>query len=206
MIALEVKGDDGSRRNWWKIIFPSVSWLPNYKKEWLRFDIAAGVTLAAYLVPAALGDASLANLPPQAGLYACLFGGLVFWLFCSSRQTSITVTSAISLLIGSSLGEMAGGDTSRFGALAAGTAFLVGFIAFVAWAVKAGGIVNFISESVMTGFKCGVGLFLASTQLPKLFGVHGAHGSFWENSGFFSNISTRPIRPPCSPAESRSRF
>ena len=44
---------------------------------------------------------------------------------------------------------------------------------------------NFISESVMVGFKCGVALFLASTQLPKLFGFHGAHGSFWENSGHF---------------------
>src|SRR5260370_36834347 len=46
-------------------------------------------------------------------------------------------------------------------------------------------MVHFISESVMTGFKCGVALFLASTQLPKLFGFHGAHGSFWENTGFF---------------------
>jgi MFS superfamily sulfate permease-like transporter len=46
-------------------------------------------------------------------------------------------------------------------------------------------LVHFISESVMTGFKCGVALFLASTQLPKLFGFHGAHGSFWENTGFF---------------------
>jgi len=45
--------------------------------------------------------------------------------------------------------------------------------------------VNFISESVMTGFKCGVALFLASTQLPKLFGLHGAHGSFWQNAGHF---------------------
>jgi len=51
--------------------------------------------LAAYLLPAALGDASLANLPPEAGLYACLFAGLVFWIFCSSRRTAITVTSAI---------------------------------------------------------------------------------------------------------------
>ena len=172
-------------RSWWKTIFPAASWLPNYKGEWFRFDLAAGITLAAYLLPAALGDASLANLPPEAGLYACLFGGLVFWLFCSSRHTSISVTSAISLLIGSSLGEMSGGDASRFGALAAGTAVLVACIAFIAWLVKAGSVVNFISESVMTGFKCGVGLFLASTQLPKLFGVHGAHGSFWENSGFF---------------------
>jgi MFS superfamily sulfate permease-like transporter len=46
-------------------------------------------------------------------------------------------------------------------------------------------MVHFISESVMTGFKCGVALFLASTQLPKLFGLHSAHGSFWRNAGFF---------------------
>jgi MFS superfamily sulfate permease-like transporter len=69
--------------------------------------------------------------------------------------------------------------------LAAGLALLVALIAFIAWLVKAGAVVNFISESVMTGFKCGVALFLASTQLPKLFGFHGSHGSFWENSGYF---------------------
>src|SRR4051794_18261645 len=81
---------------------PATRWLRSYQPSWLRGDVAAGVTLAAYLLPAALGDASLAGLPPQAGLYASLFGGLAFWLFCSSRQTVVTVTSAISLLIGSS--------------------------------------------------------------------------------------------------------
>lgn len=141
--------------------------------------------LAAYLLPAALGDASLANLEPEAGLYACLFSGLVFWLFCSSRQTSITVTSAISLLIGASLAGIAGGNTARFNALAAALALMVALIAFVAWLTHAGAIVSFISESVMTGWKCGVAFFLASTQLPKLCGFHGAHGSFWENSGHF---------------------
>jgi SulP family sulfate permease len=164
---------------------PALNWLRTYDKSWLRGDLVAAITLAAYLLPAGLGDASLANLPPEAGLYACLFGGLVFWLFCSSQHTSITVTSAISLLIGASLGEIAGGDTARFGALAAATALLVALIAFLAWLAKAGAIVNFISESVMTGFKCGVALYLASTQLPKLFGIHGAHGNFWENSGNF---------------------
>src|SRR5580765_2817713 len=163
----------------------ALNWLRAYNGSLLRGDILAGITLAAYLLPAALGDASLANLPPQAGLYACLFSGAVFWLLCSSRHTVITITSAISLLIGASLGEIAGGDATRFGALAAGTALLVAMIAFVAWLAKAGAIVNVISESVMTGFKCGVALFLASTQLPKLFGFHGAHGSFWQNSGYF---------------------
>jgi SulP family sulfate permease len=164
---------------------PAFTWLRAYNRRRLRSDVFAGITLAAYLLPAGLGDASLANLPPEAGLYACLFGGLVFWLFCSSRHTVISVTSAISLLIGASLSEIAGGDMTRFGALAAGTTLLVALIAFIAWLVKAGVIVNFISESVMTGFKCGVALFLASTQLPKLFGVHGAHGDFWENSQHF---------------------
>lgn len=181
----ETTNDPETAGAWLARWIPACQWLRSYDLKWLRGDLVAGITLAAYLLPAGLGDASLANLPPEAGLYACLFGGLVFWLFCSSRHTAITVTSAISLLMGSSLGELANGDTSRFGALAAGTALLVALIAFIAWLVKAGTIVNFISESVMTGFKCGVALFLATTQLPKLFGIHGAHGNFWENSGHF---------------------
>jgi high affinity sulfate transporter 1 len=164
--------------------FPPAQWLRSYGGGLLRDDILAAVMLAAYLLPAALGDATLANLPPEAGLYACLFGGLVFWLFCSSRYTSITVTSAISLLIGASLGGIAGGDTSRFGSLSAALALLVALIAFIAWLTRAGAIVNFISESVMTGWKCGVALFLASTQLPKLCGFHGPHGNFWSNNAY----------------------
>jgi SulP family sulfate permease len=164
---------------------PALSWLRSYPREWLRGDIVAGITLAAYLLPAGIGDASLAGLPPEAGLYACLFGGLVFWLFCGSRHTVITVTSAISLLIGASLAPMSGGDPARHAALAACTTLLVAAIAFIAWLVKAGTIVNFISEPVMIGFKCGVALFLASSQLPKLFGYKGGHGDFWERSGHF---------------------
>src|SRR6266446_4147430 len=186
MSATAASDDDApARPSRWSGVIPAARWLRTYKPAWLRGDIVAGVTLAAYLMPAGLADASLANLPSEAGLYACLFGGLVFWLFCSSRHTTITVTSAISLLVGASLGGIAGGDTTRFSALAAGTAVLVALIAFIAWLVKAGSIVNFISESVMVGFKCGVALFLASTQLPKLFGIHGAHGNFWKNSGNF---------------------
>src|ERR1051325_6074871 len=86
-------------RHPWHNIFPELTWLRSYQAGWLRADLVAGITLAAYLLPAGLADASLANLPSEAGLYACLFSGLVFWLFCSSRHTAITVTSALSLLI-----------------------------------------------------------------------------------------------------------
>jgi SulP family sulfate permease len=170
-------------------MLPGLRLLRDYRREWLKQDVLAGVTLAAYLLPAGIGDASLANLPPEAGLYACLFSGLVFWLFCSSRHTAITVTSAISLLVGATLGSIAGGDVSRFSALAACTALIVAALAFLGWLIKAGAFVHFISDPVMIGFKAGLSLFLASTQLPKLFGFKGSHGDFWERAGhFFSHL------------------
>ena len=91
-------------------MLPGIALLRSYELTWLAPDLVAGLTLAAYLLPAAIADASLAQLPPQAGIYACLFSGLVFWLFCSSRHTAITITSAISLLIGATLGEMGNGE------------------------------------------------------------------------------------------------
>jgi sulfate permease, SulP family len=163
--------------------WPGLRLLRDYRREWLRGDVVAGLVLAAYLLPASLGDASLAGLPPETGLYSCLFAGFLFWLFCSSRHTAVTVTSAISLLVGTSLGELAGGDASRYAALASTTALLVAALGLVAWVLRAGSLVNFISETVMTGFKTGVALHLASTQLPKLLGFKGSHGDFWERMG-----------------------
>lgn len=163
----------------------SLQWLTGYSAVALRPDLVAGLTLAAYLLPAGIGDASLAGLPPEAGLYACLFPGLIFWLVCSSRHTVITVTSALSLLVGASVAEMSGGDPARHAALAACLALMVGAIGIVAWAVRAGTAVGFFSETVLVGFKAGLALYLASTQLPKLFGFKGSHGDFWERSGHF---------------------
>jgi high affinity sulfate transporter 1 len=164
---------------------PVLRWLPAYRAESLRPDLIAGLTLAAYLLPAGIGDASLAGLAPEAGLYACLFSGLVFWLFCSSRHTVVTVTSALSLLVGASVGDLSAGDPARHAALAACVALMVSVIAFVAWLVRAGNAVGFFSETVLVGFKAGLALYLASTQLPKLFGFKGTHGDFWERSGYF---------------------
>jgi sulfate permease, SulP family len=159
--------------------------MPGYSATHLRPDLVAGLTLAAYLLPAGIGDASLAGLPPEAGLYACIFPGLIFWIFCSSRHTVITVTSALSLLVGATVGDLSGGDMSRHVALAACLALMVGLISIAAWAVRAGTAVGFFSETVLIGFKAGLALYLASTQLPKLFGFKGTHGDFWERSAYF---------------------
>jgi len=164
---------------------PALGWLRAYQLSWLRPDLVAGITLAAYLLPAGIGAATLAGLPPQAGLYACIFSGLVFWLFASSRHTAISVTSPISLLVGSSLGLLTNGDAARFGTLAAGTALLVAALAVLAWWVRAGVLVNFISETVLVGFKLGVALQLIGSQLPKLCGFDGGRGDFWQSGGHF---------------------
>lgn len=171
--------------SWWLEHLPALGWLRTYHLAWLRPDLVAGLTLAAYLLPAGIGAATLAGLPPETGLYACIFSGLVFWIFASSRHTAITVTSPISLLVGSSLGLVANGDPARFGALAAGTALLVAALAVLAWLVRAGALVNFISETVLVGFKLGVALQLISSQLPKLCGFEGGRGDFWHSSAYF---------------------
>lgn len=165
----------------WGSRITAQAWLRTYGGGLFRADLIAGITLAAYMLPAALGDASLANLPPQAGLYACCFAGALYWLCCGGRHTAITVTSALSLLVGSSLGELAGGDSSRLAALAAITALLTGLICLIAHLLRAGVLVEFISESVLIGFKCGIALVLIGTQLPKLLGLSAAHGGFFSN-------------------------
>ncbi len=160
-------------------------WVRAYEARWLRLDLVAGLTLFAYLLPAGIGDASLAGLAPEAGIYACLFSGLVFWLFCSSKQTVVTVTTALSLLIASSVGALSGGDPNRYAALAACVTLMIASIALVAWLVRAGSAVGFFSETVLLGFKAGLAFYLASAQLPKLFGFKGTQGDFWERSAYF---------------------
>jgi MFS superfamily sulfate permease-like transporter len=160
---------------------PGLRRLRKYEAGGLRRDLVAGVVLVAYLLPAGIGDASLAGLPPEAGLYACLFVGLVFWLFCSSRHTAVTVTSAISLLVGSALGRSPPG--TRAATPLSRRPPLCSWLSSAAWLLRAGSLVSFISETVMTGFKTGVALHLTATQLPKLFGFKGSHGDFWERMG-----------------------
>jgi high affinity sulfate transporter 1 len=169
---------------------PNLEWLRGYQTTWLRADVVAGLTLAAYLLPAGIGDASLAGLPAQAGLYACLFGGLVFWIFCSSRHTVVTVTSALSLLVGASVSELSAGDPVRHAALATSLALMIAVLAIAASLARAGNAVGFFSETVLVGFKAGLALYLASTQLPKLFGFSGSHGGdFWTRmAGFISHV------------------
>jgi high affinity sulfate transporter 1 len=158
---------------------PIARWLPQYQRAWLRFDLVAGVTLAAYAVPVSLAYAGLAGLPPQMGLYCYLLAGLGYALFGSSRHLAIGPTSAIALLLGVTLADLAAGDPARQAALASLTALIVAGVFALAWLLRLSVLVCFISESILTGFKAGAALVIASTQLPKLLGVKGGGDDFF---------------------------
>jgi SulP family sulfate permease len=159
---------------------PIVEWLPGYKLPWLRADFVAGSTLAAYAVPVSLAYASLAGLPPQMGLYAYLAGGLGYAVFGSSKHVAVGPTSAISLLLGVSLVELVGTDEARVAELASLTALLMAGVVALAWLLRLSVLVNFISESILTGFKAGAALVIGVTQLPKLLGVAGGGDDFFQ--------------------------
>lgn len=164
----------------WRAIFPPAQWLPHYRIRWLSADAVAGVTLAAYGIPVSLAYSTLAGLPPQYGIYCYLVGGLFYALFGSSRHLAIGPTSAISMLVGVTVVEMASGDPTRFVSIAALTAILVALMCALAWILRLSSLVNFISETILLGFKAGAALTIALTQLPKLFGVKGGGEQFFE--------------------------
>ncbi len=164
----------------WRAAFPPAQWLPGYRPQWLAHDAIAGITLAAYAIPVSLAYASLAGLPPEVGIYCYLLGGLFYALFGSSRQLAIGPTSAISRLVGVTIAGMAGGDPARWAAIAALTAIVIAAMCLIAWLLRLSALVNFISETILLGFKAGAALTIALTQLPKLFGVEGGGEHFFE--------------------------
>ena len=164
----------------WRAAFPPAQWLASYQPKWLANDAIAGVTLAAYGIPVSLAYASLAGLPAQYGIYCYLVGGLFYALFGSSRQLAVGPTSAISMLVGVTVAGMAQGDPARFASIAALTALVIAAMCVVAWLLRLSSLVNFISETILLGFKAGAALTIGLSQLPKLFGVKGGGEGFFE--------------------------
>ena len=164
----------------WRAVFPPAQWLAAYRPQWLAGDAVAGVTLAAYAIPVSLAYASLAGLPPQNGIYCYLLGGLFYALFGTSRQLAVGPTSAISMLVGVTVAGMANGDLARWADIAALTALVFAGMCVLAWMLRLSTLVNFISETILLGFKAGAALTIAMTQLPKLFGVPGGGEHFFE--------------------------
>ena len=166
--------------------FP-LQWIRSYRMKDAGSDALAGITLAAYAIPVSMAYAKLAGLPVHYGIYGYLIGGLFYALFGTGRELAVGPTSAISLMIGTTLAAIAGGDTVRWAELASLTALLVAMISFIAYLLKLNSITNFISESVLLGFRAGAALTIALTQLPMLFGIREGGAGFFERAGWLFN-------------------
>jgi len=164
-------------------ILPIASWLPKYQKGFIKWDLIAGVTLAFFMLPVSMAYATLAGIPTYFGIYCCLVGGLIFALFTTSKHVAIGPTSSISLMIGSTVAVISGGDPVKWAAIAALTAFVVGIISLLAFAFKLSSLINFISDNILLGFKAGAALSMMSTQLPKFFGLKGGGDNIFSTLG-----------------------
>ncbi|WP_028347552.1 SulP family inorganic anion transporter [Bradyrhizobium murdochi] len=163
-------------------VFPPAEWLAGYRASWLRPDIIAGVTLAAYAIPVSLAYAALAGLPPQVGVYGYMLGGIGYALLGSSRQLAVGPTSAISLMIAATVGPLAAGDGVRYAQIASLAAIAVASLCLIAWLFRLSMLVRLVSDSILVGFKAGAGLTIIMTQLPSLFGVAGGGRNFFDRA------------------------
>ena len=166
----------------WNSVFPSIQWIRSYRLKFLSRDAMAGITLATYAIPVSMAYASLAGLPVHYGIYGYLIGGLFYAIFGTGKQLAIGPTSAISLMIGTTLAAIADGDTQHWIEIASLTALVMAVISLFAYFLHLNSFVNFISDSVLLGFKAGAAITIALTQLPKLFGIEGGGNGFFERA------------------------
>ena len=158
------------------------TWLKGYRKDWLRFDVIAGLTAAAVVVPKAMAYATIAGLPVQVGLYTAMVPMVIYALLGTSRVLSVSTTTTIAILTGAELRSLApDGSPAMLIGITVTLAALVGVFLVAASVLRLGFIADFISEPVLIGFKAGIGLVIVLDQIPKLLGVHITKGGFIHN-------------------------
>ncbi len=152
-------------------VTPGLVALRGYERKWLRGDVVAGLTVAAYLIPQVMAYASLAGLPPVAGLWAALAPLLIYAVFGTSRQLSVGPESTTALMTAAVLAPLVVGDAARYAALAAALALLVGAACFLAGMARLGFLANLLSRPVLVGYMTGIAIVMVVSQLEKLTGV-----------------------------------
>jgi SulP family sulfate permease len=140
----------------------------DYRAEWVRGDVLAGLTVAAYLVPQVMAYAEVAGLPPVTGLWAIIGPLAVYAVLGSSRQLSIGPESTTALMTAVLLTPIAGGDPARYASLAATAALLVGALCLVGRLARLGFLAELLSKPVLIGYMAGVALIMISGQLAKV--------------------------------------
>jgi len=159
-----------------RLIFPS---LHGYRPGWFRSDLLAGLTVWAVLVPESLAYGAIAGVSPVVGLYAAPGALVLYAALGPSRRLITGPMAATAALSAAAVGQLANqGD--QFLALTTGLAIVTGVAALAAGLLRLGFLANFISEPVLKGFIIGLSMTIIVGQVPKLFGIEGGQGDFFE--------------------------
>jgi sulfate permease, SulP family len=164
-------------------VTPPLPLLRGYHRSWLRGDLLAGLTVAAYLVPQVMAYATVAGLPPQAGLWAALPALVAYALLGSSTSLSMGPEATTALMTAIAIMPLAGGDPARYAALAATLAALTGAMALAAGLLRLGFLADLLSRPVLVGYMAGVALIMIADQLRPVTGVPVTGQAFFAQLG-----------------------
>lgn len=163
-------------RNWVLQLLPFLRWWPRVNRETVRADVSAGLTSALVVLPQGVAFATIAGMPPEYGLYAAMVPAVVAALFGSSWHLVSGPTTAISIVIYSTMSAVAEPGSREYIQLVLTMTFLVGLFQLVMGLARLGVLVNFISHTVVIGFTAGAGLLIISSQVPHFFGMNMQRG------------------------------
>ncbi|TGD89069.1 sulfate permease [Mycolicibacterium sp. CH28] len=155
----------------WHAAAPGLAQFRGYRRSWLRGDVLAGLTVAAYLVPQVMAYATIAGLSPVVGLWGALLPLAIYAVLGTSRQLSAGPESTTALMTVTVLAPIAAGDAGRYAALAAMLAVLVGVFCFVGGLIRLGFLADLLSRPVLIGYMSGVAVIMIASQLGKLTGA-----------------------------------
>ena len=150
---------------------PGLARLRHYERSWLRYDVLAGVTVAAYLIPQVMAYAEVAGLPPVVGLWAIVGPLLVYAVLGSSRQLSVGPESPTALMTAAAVGPLAAGDPARYAGLAAALGLIVGAVCLLGWLGRLGFLADLLSKPVLVGYMAGIAVIMVVSQLGNLTGM-----------------------------------
>ncbi|MGB5635317.1 MAG: SulP family inorganic anion transporter [Waterburya sp.] len=160
--------------------FPILEWLPQYQLSWLKADLIAGVTIWAVIVPEAMAYAGIAGVPPLIGLYTVPIPLFMYALFGTSRTMVIGPDSATALISSITVAAVATSGSNEYLLLTSAIALIVGILFLALGLLKMGWVANFIPVPVMKGFIQGLVWVTIIGQVPKIFGITGGSGNFWQ--------------------------
>ena len=179
----------GGERSHLLRLLRGVDLLRRYERGWLRGDVLAGITVAAYLVPQVMAYAEVAGLPAVAGLWAIIGSLAAYAVLGSSRQLSVGPESTTALMTAAAVGPLAAGDPGRYAAMAAALAVIVGVLCVLGWLARLGFLASLLSRPMLIGYMAGVAVIMIVSQLGKASGVAVDGDSFLaELRSFTDNI------------------